>query len=290
MLDWNDLRYFLAIERAGTIARAASALGINPTTVTRRLSALEDRLQAKLFDRMPDGYSLTPAGQDLLERAARMEVEALAVERDVIGADRRASGTVRVSTVEILATRFIAPRMGEFAARYPDITLDLTCTTRVVSLARREADVVLRLVRPQEENVIVRKLTTVPLGLYASRAYLERAGMPEHAEHGLAGHRVVLFSDAPMFASENDWLERRLHGATVALRCDSVSSVYAAAVAGVGVALLPRRVADRDDALLPIATESAPEPRVVWQASHEAHQKSARVRAVLDFLRELFSE
>ena len=179
MLDWNDLRYFLAIARGGTLARASRDLGINATTVGRRLVALEEEVQARLFDRTPDGYVLTPSGRDLLPRAERMEGEAIALDRDVIGADQRPSGAVRLTATEMLATRFIMPHMPRFHATHPEITLELECTTRVVSLARREADIALRLARPREDNVVGRRLASVPLSLYAAPSYVAERGLPE---------------------------------------------------------------------------------------------------------------
>jgi DNA-binding transcriptional LysR family regulator len=287
MLDWNDLRYFLAVAREGTLARAGRLLGINATTVGRRLVALEEQVQARLFDRTPEGYVLTPSGRDLLPRAERMEHEALALDRDVIGADQRAAGTVRVTVTEMLATRFIVPFLPRFHAEYPAITLDLECTTRVVSLARREADVALRLARPREDNVVSRRLAPVPLSLYAAPAYLERYGMPSDPEVSLAGHQAILFADARAFLVENEWLQARLDGACVVMRSDSVSSIYSATVAGLGIALLPVAVAAHDPCLVRIPTATAPAPRVIWQAVHADLLRSARVRAVLDFLGEI---
>lgn len=287
MLDWNDLQYFLAIHRAGNLARAASVLGINATTAGRRLANLEEQVQARLFDRTPDGYVLTLAGRDLLPYAERMEAAALGVEREVTGRDALPAGRVRLSATEMLATRFIAPHLPRFAAQHPEITLELECTNRSVSLSRREADVALRLARPREVDVITKRLASVHLALYASPSYLERRGAPKDAEHTLEGHSLILFADSPMFAIENAWLEARAKGAHIAVRSDSVSSIYAAAVAGAGIALLPRAVADSDPKLERIATASAPEPRTIWQAVHADLQRSARIRAVLAFLAEV---
>lgn len=287
MQDWDDLRYFLAIHRSGTLAKAASALSINATTVGRRLAALEKRVQARLFDRTPDGYVLTLTGRDLLARAERMEAEALGVERDIAGRDQKPVGSVRLSLTEMIATRFVAPHLARFRELYPGITLELECTHRTVSLSRREADVALRLSRPREDDVITRKLSSVPLALYAAHRYLERCGAPADAERSLRGHTLILFANTSSFAVENEWLTRRLDGAHVALRSDSVSSVYASVVAGAGLALLPRAVADYDGRLVRLDTETAPEPRTIWQAVHRDLIRSARVRAVLDFLTEV---
>jgi DNA-binding transcriptional LysR family regulator len=283
MLDWDDLRYFLAVHRAGTLAGAALGLRINATTVGRRLAALEDQVQARLFDRTPDGYVLTPAGLELLPRAERMEGEALAVEREVSGADQRAAGLVRVSVTEMLATRFIVPQLPRFNERYPEIILDINCTSRSVNLGRREADIALRLARPHEDNVVTRRLASIPLSLYASRDYLAQYGLPENAEHSLRGHRAILFGNSRAFLLENAWFESRLSEARIVLRSDSVSSIYSATMAGLGLALLPRAVADGEATLRRIETHTGPEPRVVWQTVHEDLQKSAKIRAVLDF-------
>lgn len=290
MLDWSDLQHFLAVARGGTLAAAAASLRINPTTVGRRLAALEDGVGTRLFDRTPEGYVLSAAGRDLLVRAERMEAEALSVERELAGADQRLAGTVRLTATEMLATRFIMPEVHRLHAAHPDITLDLVCSNRSVSLARREADIALRLARPVEENIVTRRLAAIDLSLYAARSYLaQHGGAPAGESLGdaspasLDGHRVLAFADARAFAIENRWLDERLGSGRVVMRSDSVSSIYAAVVAGLGVALLPRAVADRDDALVALS-QDGPEPRVIWQAVHADVAKSGRVRAVLAFL------
>jgi len=286
MIEWDDLRVLLAIHRTGSLAGAAASLDINPTTVGRRLTALEERAETRLFDRTPDGYVLTAAGRDILPRAERMEAEALGAEREIAGADRRQAGIVRVTVTEMLATRFIAQHLARFASRYPEITLDLWCTNAVVSLSRREADVALRLARPREPDVISKQLSPVELALYASPAYLAERGHPADAEHSLAGHTVIGFASTPPFRRENDWFDARIEGARVAMRSDSVSSIYAAATGGLGIGLLPRAVADHDPLLVRVPTETSPEPRLIWQAMHKDLRGSARIRAVTEFLAE----
>jgi len=289
MIDWDDLRYFLAIHRTGSLAGAAVQLGINPTTVGRRLAALEERAETRLFDRTPAGYVLTAAGRDILPRAERMEGEALAVERDIAGSDQRVAGVVCVTATEMLTTRFIAPHLARFSARYPGITLDLWCTNAAVSLVRREADVALRLSRPREDDVISRQLADIALALYASAAYVERCGRPDDPERTLAGHAVIGFAQTPPFRVENEWFDVRAEGARVVMRSDSVSSIYAATAAGLGIALLPRAVADHDPQLVRLPTETSPRPRVIWQTMHRALRNNARVRAVTEFLVEILT-
>jgi DNA-binding transcriptional LysR family regulator len=289
MVDWDDLRYFLAIYRTGTLARAGSELGINATTVGRRLSALEDRVRARLFDRTPEGYAPTAAGRDLLPRAERMEAEALALEREVLGADQRLEGSVHVTATEMIATRFIMPHLPRFGALHPEIAIVLECSSRNVSLARREADVALRLARPREDNVVTLRLADIPLALYASPEYIAARGTPDDPERSLRGHDVLMYAPTRAFRLENAWFEARRDGARIALRSDSVSSIFAAALAGGGIALLPRAAADPESELVRIETRSAPEPRVIWQTVHQDLQKSARVRAVTAFLTDILA-
>lgn len=283
-VDWNDLRYFLAVSRTGALSRAGAELGANPTTVGRRLAALEDALATKLFDRTPDGYALTPAGRDLLPRAERMEKEAHSLAREVSGADERLAGEVRITLTEMLATRFVAPFISRFNAEHPDICLVLHCTNEVVSLARREADIALRLAKPREENVVTKRLSDIPLRLYAAPSYLERHGTPADPETTLAGHNVILFAATRHYRYENDWLEPRAAAGTPVLRSDSVSAIYSACVAGLGVALLPVMVAGHDSRLRPLQTATGPKTRVIWQTVHRDLRSSARVRAVMGFL------
>lgn len=284
MIDWDDLRFFLAVHRHGSLAKAGASLKTNPTTVGRRLTALEELMDARLFERTPAGFVATEAGLELLPHAERIESEVLAVERGLSGADRRLAGIVRVTTTEMIATRFIAPELIRFRETYPEITVELVCTQRAVDLERREADVALRLGRPEQGNLVIRRLSKVRLALYASRAYLASRGAPESPDVDLDGHDVLLFADSRAFAIENEWMGRRTEGATIALRADSVSSIYSAALGGLGIALLPCAVAEREPALARVHTRDEPEPRVIWQMVHRDLQKTPRIRAVLDFL------
>jgi DNA-binding transcriptional LysR family regulator len=170
--------------------------------------------------------------------------------------------------------------------RHPGIALDLVCTNRDLDLARGEADIALRLSRPRQEDLVVKRLLSIELGLYAAHDYVERLGMPSPAE--LAAHRFIRFADTPAFARENAWLAQYTREAQVVMRSDSVSSIVSAAVGGLGIALLPVHVGDREPGLLRTPLSGSPEPRVVWQAVHRDLSRVARIRAVLDFLGRLF--
>ncbi|MEM6990295.1 MAG: LysR family transcriptional regulator [Myxococcota bacterium] len=282
MFNWDDVRFFLAVKREGNLARASTTLRMDATTVGRRLGQLEAELGARLFDRTSRGFALTAAGRRLLPRAEGIEREALALSRDLSGEDSKLEGNVRLSATEMLTTRFIAPYLGKFRARYPGITLDLNCTNREVDLARGEADVALRLARPRQENLVVKKLLSIELGLYASVDYVDQFGMPSPGD--LAKHRFVLFADTANFRRENAWVMQHVGEGEIALRSDSVSSVVSAVTGGLGIAMLPVLVAEQDPRLVRTPLSGSPEPRVVWQAVHRDLVNTARIRAVLDFL------
>jgi DNA-binding transcriptional LysR family regulator len=213
-----------------------------------------------------------------------MEAEAHSLERAVRGADQRLAGSVRVSTTEMLGARFIAPHLAAFAELHPEITVELACTNIPVHLGRREADIALRLAQPREDNLVVKRLALIHLSLYASRDYLARRGVPSRPDKSLAGHNFVSFARSRAFGIENDWLEKRLEGARTVLRSDSVSAMFSATVAGLGIALLPDVVAGAEPALVRIATRDSPAPRVVWQAVHKDLARAPRIRTLLNFL------
>lgn len=287
ILDWDDLRHVLAIHRHGTLARAGAALRMDPTTVGRRLAALEQRASVRLFERSPEGWTATAAGLGLVTRAEQVEGEVLSAELELSGANERLSGTVRLTATEMLATRFIMPHLWRFRERCPELTLDLICSNRPLDLARREADIALRLTRPQQPSIVAKRLGEIELALYAAPSYLARRPAPPEPDRSLRGHEVILFASSRAFGTENEWLEARLDGGSVALRADSVTAIYAATAGGLGIGLLPRAVADEDPAVVRLTTRSSPEPRVIWQMVHRDLQRAPRIRAVLDFLGEL---
>jgi DNA-binding transcriptional LysR family regulator len=194
-----------------------------------------------------------------------------------------------VTATEMITTRFVAPHVTVLRKKYPELTVDFHSSHEAVSLTRREADIALRLARPSEPDVIARKLAPIPLSLYAAKSYLAEHGPPSDPERTLAGHSVLCFAATRHFASENGWMMPRAEGAQLAMRSDSVSSLFAACLAGVGIALLPRAVADAESTLVRIPTATRPEPRLIWRAVHRDLSDTARIRAVIDFLEELLT-
>jgi len=191
VFDWNDARYFLAISRLGSLSAAARHLRVQQSTVGRRLAALEAALAARLFERTPDGYVPTGAGEALVQRAERIEAEALAAERELAGREGRVAGSVRVTAPQAFGFGFVVPLLAKLHAEQPDVLVELVADNSALNLSRREADLALRIGRPLQPHLVMRKLSDIADGLYASRAYLERHG-PVRADD-LSRHAYVNF-------------------------------------------------------------------------------------------------
>jgi DNA-binding transcriptional LysR family regulator len=284
--DWNDLRYFLAIAREGTLAGAARELGVDATTVGRRLAALEAALGSRLVDRTPSGLALTDAGRGIRSAVEEMEALALAAERRASGEDARLEGVVRITLTEAFAVEVLLPRLAPFRERHPGIELCFLTDYGSLDLARREADIAVRLTRPQEDTLVARKVGEIAIAPYAAGDYLERRGVPDPA-HGFAGHDVIGYVDAAAKWPEARWLAEAAASAHVAVRCNSVLSVVAATAAGLGVGVMPCLCGDREPGLRRVAPLIASLRRDIWLVVHQDLQHNARVRATLHFLAEL---
>lgn len=284
MMNWDDIRIFLAIWRAGSLRGAALTLGVDQTTVGRRLSALEARLGAKLFLRTHAGFVLTQSGEVAREVAEPMEQLAVSFARRTQGDDARVAGEVRVTTTDALAVDFVIPAIDTLRARYPDVRVILTTTTRVLDLTRREADIAIRTVRPTHAGLIVRKLGEWDVGLYATRTYLDAHGEPVPGD-GFAGHDLAVYQAG--VTDKQDGLlagESALQGRIVA-ELDSSLMLATFIRAGLALGELPSYVAQRDPALVrvwPARRRAA--AYEAWLVLHEDLARTARVRVVVDAL------
>lgn len=282
MLDWDDLRSFLAIARDGTLSAAARRLGVRQSTMGRRLAALEARAGVRLLERTPRGFRLTSAGEAARAEVERMEDAALAAERAVSGRDVRLEGVVRLTTVSGFAEPVLMPALADLATRYPGIVVELIADDRTFSLAAREADLAIRLARPRGQSMRGRRVGSIAFGLYASEAYLASHSVPALAGSEGEGHRVILTRDETGAYPEVDVLATMAPKASVALRSDSRSSHVAAARAGLGIAVLGHHVAAETDL---VRIDSPPLPgREIWLVQHEDTSAVPRIRAVADAL------
>lgn len=285
MLDWDHLRSFLAIARAGSLTGAAKTLAVRQSTMGRRLEALETAAGARLFTKTPGGFVLTPAGEAIQSHVERMEAEALAAERLITGQDIRLEGRVRVTSIETMAVDILVPICAEFQQRYPGIELEFSTDTRSLSLTRREADIAIRLSRPTQHDVAVRRVGTMAFGLFASPAYLETHGRPDFAGAG-AGHRIVTTEEDLLGLPDMRWFTALMPRAAVALRSNTRFLHRNAVMAGMGIGCLARYVGDAapDLVRLPPPEGTACPAREIWLAMHNDIRDTPRIRALADHL------
>lgn len=276
-LDWDDVRYFLELARQGTLSAAARALAVEHTTVARRVTALEARTGVKLFDRLPKRWVLTQEGEALLAPARRLEAEAHAFSRASLGA-AALGGVVRLSAPPAFASHFLVPRLAAVQAHWPGIRLEIVGEVREANLFRREADLALRLMRPNEPGLAARPLAQMGFGLYGTARW---AAQPAQSWEWLG------YDDSMRHVPQQQWLERLVAGQPYALRSNDLAMLYQACRAGLGVAVLPHFLARGDAVLQPMPGVECPVRRGLWLVLHPDVRRSPRVKAVAEGLAEL---
>lgn len=278
-MNWDDFRYVLAISRTAGLSPAAKSLGVNPSSVYRRLEALEQQLEVRLFERLRSGYRLTEAGEALAEAAQRMEAEALDVERRVQGTDVKLEGHIRLSTSEALAFYVLPPHLAEFRALYPGVTLDVSVNNQLVDLTRRDADVVIRVTGTPPEHLVGRSVGRIGFASYAAPAYLDRVGRGRpFAEYDWVGFEGPLSRIRQAL-----WMAQNVPTSRQMLRFDSFGAAYHATLAGVGCGALPCFSADGDPRLERVPGTYQLTEFDVWVLTHPDLRRSARIRACLQF-------
>jgi len=286
-MDWNDLKYFLEVARGGSLTRAADVLRVSQSTVGRRIAELESRLATRLFARHQTGYFLTDEGRELLGRAEAVEDNMLAFERGASGLAPAVSGIVRLATTENLATDVVIPALPRFVARHPQLRLEIVTTTATVELGRRDADLALRVVRPSQGNLKMRRLGEMTHGVYGHRDYLSRH--PARDADPLAGRAVVTWDEAHAHLPAARWLAQRAPDARIVLTASTLRAQIAAVRAGLGLAVLPDFLATDPDFVRVLAPDEVFSDGV-WLVMHADLAASNRVRAVADFLAETVAQ
>ncbi|MCL6691341.1 LysR family transcriptional regulator [Pseudomonas sp. R3.Fl] len=284
-MDWDNLRYFLELSRVGTLSAAARRLGVNYTTVARRIQALEKLLDAQLFLRGVAGYSLTEAGRDLLPQAEAMESAFSTIEKTHESQRESLSGHVRIGATEGYGALMLGPQLAEFTQQHPNLGIDLLAVPRMVHLSRREADIVITLERPERGPFIITKLTDYVLKLYASSDYLEHHPTIRSGED-LRQHSFVSYIDDLLYSKELFYLEEIGKPLHIALRSTSILAQHQATVAGAGIAILPSFAADADARLQCVLGEQISFTRTFWMLMPIELKDIARMKATWNFLRE----
>jgi DNA-binding transcriptional LysR family regulator len=284
MLDWNDLRYFLAVARTGSTLSAGRWLRVSQTTAARRVTALEAGLGLILFERRPTGYALTPAGEELM--AAACLVEAAAGEfTDAASAQvRDIGGTVRLTVDEIYAVTILAPILRDLHETHPAIRIELDTTEEKRDLGAGQADVALRSSKgPTDAGLVGRRVANDNWTIYCSRDYAAAHGCPRRRRE-LAGHPFIGGGSPGVWEVYRTWLERNGLSDSVAMQHDSSSGMLSAVRAGFGLAVLPCMVADFDPDLVRCLPADPDNERGLWVLTHERLRHTPRIRTLLDFL------
>ncbi len=280
-MNWDDARVFLAIHRERTLRRAARTLGVDQATVGRRLATLEHMLGATLFLRSSKGYLPTPVGELALRAAEAMEQHAHELVRLTQGVDRRLAGEVKITTTDALALEFVMPAIARLHAKHPDVSVALNTSTQILNLAKREADIAIRTVRPENPDLVARRLARWDMGLFAAHDYLHRHGEPGR-DHAFAGHDLVVYQPyieacrTPTLAGEP------IDAGRIVVRASSNLMMRAALRSGLGIGEIPVHMGERDGLARVWPERVRQTPYEVWLVTHRDLRHTARIRAMID--------
>lgn len=274
-IDWDDLRYILAIARAGSLGGAAKALGVNQSSVYRRLENFEQRMDVRLFERRRTGYRLTTQGEALADTAKRIEAETLTVERQLLGSDLKLSGQIRVSTGELLGMFLLPNLLNGFADAFPDVQVELSLDNQLADLTRGEADVVVRGTSNPPDNLVGRRVSDLAFCAYAHRSYLDRAGRGRSLDR----YSWLGFENRLSRTPQARWIREKIPAARIQFTFDSSAAMYEGTRCGLGAAVLPCFAADPIPDLERISETITAPGFGIWVLTHPDLRRSAKIRA-----------
>jgi DNA-binding transcriptional LysR family regulator len=275
MFDWQDLRYFLALARTGSLSGAASELSVEHATVGRRVAALEAALGLKLVHRLPRSSRLTESGRVVAELATAMTECAQAIDTFALRASSALSGVVRISVPPTVGNFCIAPYMQEFREAHPSLKVIMASTPDIAPLDRGVADIAIRMVKPEQASLLTRRIGTLRFGLYASRAYAIRP----------PSQWAFIAYDASLdHVKHQMWLRRLLDGRPIVFETSDVIAQQMAARNGVGVAVLPTILGERDTELVRLDVEPKPPEAALGLVTYPDLRRTPAIKAVMAFL------
>lgn len=288
-MEWTALRDLVAVAETGSLSGAARKLGVSQPTIGRRIEQLERQLDTLLFTRTPQGLNLTPTGEQILNYAQRMHEDALAIERIASGADQRLEGVVRTTMTDLMGNYWLPTRLAEFHQRFPGLRLEIVVENRNLDLVKREADIAIRMSRPQQLDLVVRKSIKFNFGLYASLDYLQTHGWPEKLQdfrhHYFISYDETIFNNAALKRLEAVFGDKH-----ILQRYTSNAGILAALNQHSGLGAIGCYFADKAENLRRIMPEQFDYAFDVWVATHIDLYKSARIKIVFDFLIEKLAE
>ncbi len=278
-VDWDDLRFVLAVADNGSVAAAARKLGVNHTTVLRRVQAFEALHQLRLFDRLPTGYALTAEGEELVDAARTIDDTVATLERRIAGQDLKLEGTIRVTTTDSLMATIVPRHLASFQAQHPRISIELAMTNARLNLTKRDADIAIRPALKQPDGLVGWRVSDFGFAVYGAASYLDSYPANDLRDHvWLAGDELLANSPA------TQWMRQHVPDVRIAFRADSYVALCQAASVGLGLATLPCCLANVSPQLRRI---HGPVPELttsLWLLTHEDLRNAARIRAFIDHL------
>ncbi len=288
MLNWDDLKYFLAIAEEGSLSAAAKKIRVSQPTLSRRLAAFEETVGADLFIRNRSGLDLTDLGEHLVEHARHMQDDVHAAERLITGHDSSLKGEVVISCIDIVGSGWMLQCARKLRKLYPGITIHIKIENQATDLLRREADIAIRMFRPIQNDLIAKKVTTMNYGYYVNREYIAEHGKPERFTD-LKNHEYIMPDDMMIAHTDNRRTPPKRPSVTPAVRSNSIITMSNAVKAGLGIGACGCIVADDDPELVRLFNDMIVFGSDLWLVSHAELRRSARIRAVYDFLSKEFS-
>jgi DNA-binding transcriptional LysR family regulator len=282
-MEWDDLKHFLAVAHTGNLTGAARNLKTSASTVARRVASLESKIGARLFDRKQTGYTLTESGEAIQLKAEEVEEAILALQREALGRDSEITGKVRVAASDDIAAHVIAPNLPTFHRAHPEISLEIVAQMDLANLTRREADVALRGVRPTHGDFVVRQVGIWDFGLYAAKTYA-KAHRLKPGQNDLSGIDIITWTEEYAHLRGGPWFAKHARGARISVASNSRRVHHEACKAGLGVAILPCALANREPNLICLLPSERVLSVELWLVVHRDLTRTARVRVVMDFL------
>lgn len=282
-MEWTALRDFVAVAETGSLSAAARSLGSSQPTVGRRIEQLEKQLNTLLFNRTSQGLILTQTGERVLTYARRMSDEALTIERISSGSNQRLEGSVRVTLTDMMGNQWLPALLPEFRRRYPGLCLEVVVDNRSLDLIKREADIAVRFFRPRQLDLVARRSVSINYGLYAAAEYLDRVGRPRHMRD-FKQHYFVSYDEAIHRNATLKRLERLIGLDRIVHRSNSSAGVLAAIKQSIGIGIAGCYFADQELQLQRLLPGHFNYSFEVWVVTHTDMHKSARIKAVFDFL------
>lgn len=289
MLDWDDLKYFLAMAEQGSLSGAARKLNVSQPTLSRRLTALEENIGSELFARTRSGLEMTALGEEIKNYARHMQDDVHAIERLITGHDSSLQGSVIISCTEAIGSLWLVEKMTGFREQYPGITVDIKVDNAVSDLLRREADIALRMFRPVQNDLICKRTVTMSYGYYAHKDYIAKNGEPKSMSD-LKNFDFILPHDEILAYTSSEHRKKLVFPKGAAFRSNSLTALSAAVKAGYGVGAYSCLLASGDPDLVRLFDDYVVFSSDLWLVSHAELRRSARIRATYDYLGDMLSQ